>query len=511
LAAVLGWQVGESDLLLPGLILATAIPVFAGRIFRLAPDVLVAGLVLLGYLIGNRGFAQLSMPRVPLLPGEIALAFGLAVACWRIARDKVAPVRRDSLNAWVLLWLIACSARLPFDIRAHGFVALRDFALVYYALFFFLAQGWHVLPKARSFLEGCLTIGLALTPPITLAFNRWPDVMTELTLAGVPVIFVKGDVATSFMAAGVFWFGSRYARDRNGWWLVPFIVCTSGVVTGNSRAATVALLAGLFALPVLWEKRLTRVFATLAAFAALCLLAEAGLARSQGSPSTAFRMYESIRSVIDFSGSVTPSTDNLGDKPDNNRFRLVWWGAVIAQTREESPLVGLGFGRDLAAEFVRRYYADTSDEFNTRSPHSFVVTVFARTGLIGLVCFGGIIGAVGVRSWWAARTNQDSGTGASWLAPAVIFIAACFGVILEGPMGAILFWTLLGLANAGTRPTESVPIDRTDLVDESRPTLPTAEAGRLGGVPTQATFEGVPNPTAPLHPTSHRVRVPFPP
>ena len=30
----------------------------------------------------------------------------------------------------------------------------------------------------------------------------------------------------------------------------------------------------------------------------------------------------------------------------------------------------------------------------------------------------------------------------------MIFISACFGVILEGPMGAAVFWTLLGLANS---------------------------------------------------------------
>jgi hypothetical protein len=31
-----------------------------------------------------------------------------------------------------------------------------------------------------------------------------------------------------------------------------------------------------------------------------------------------------------------------------------------------------------------------------------------------------------------------------------IFGSACFGVVLEGPMGAIVFWTLLGVANART-------------------------------------------------------------
>ena len=31
-----------------------------------------------------------------------------------------------------------------------------------------------------------------------------------------------------------------------------------------------------------------------------------------------------------------------------------------------------------------------------------------------------------------------------------MLVSACFGVVLEGPMGAVIFWTLLGIANGGT-------------------------------------------------------------
>ena len=35
-----------------------------------------------------------------------------------------------------------------------------------------------------------------------------------------------------------------------------------------------------------------------------------------------------------------------------------------------------------------------------------------------------------------------------WLGGWGIFTSACFGVVLEGPMGAVVFWTILGLASA---------------------------------------------------------------
>ena len=42
--------------------------------------------------------------------------------------------------------------------------------------------------------------------------------------------------------------------------------------------------------------------------------------------------------------------------------------------------------------------------------------------------------------------NTDS-TLPLWLAAWAILASACFGVVLEGPMSATVFWTLLGLAN----------------------------------------------------------------
>ena len=40
----------------------------------------------------------------------------------------------------LLLWFIIGTSRLFFGVREHGFVAIRDYALVYYGLFFYLAQ-----------------------------------------------------------------------------------------------------------------------------------------------------------------------------------------------------------------------------------------------------------------------------------------------------------------------------------------------------------------------------------
>jgi hypothetical protein len=43
-----------------------------------------------------------------------------------------------------------------------------------------------------------------------------------------------------------------------------------------------------------------------------------------------------------------------------------------------------------------------------------------------------------------------------WACVWTILVSACFGVVLEGPMGAVVFWSLLGILNAPT-PESDVP------------------------------------------------------
>ena len=165
-ALVIGWDIAQGNLTLPTVV---AIPLVLGLFARwagVAADPFLGGILLVGYLVGNRGFAQLNVPGIPLLPGEAVLGLALALTLWRAARTQTLPLRRDALNALVLLWIAVGATRLPFDFRQYHISALRDFAMIYYALFFFLAQAWAEQPAARRWLVGALTVGLALCGPI---------------------------------------------------------------------------------------------------------------------------------------------------------------------------------------------------------------------------------------------------------------------------------------------------------------------------------------------------------
>jgi O-antigen ligase len=200
---------------------------------------------------------------------------------------------------------------------------------------------------------------------------------------------------------------------------------------------------------------------------ALAVLTIQALVFGRGFTSTPlYRLYESVLSIGDYRSSRTYEAD-LGDKPDNNQFRLVWWRAVVDETWSDGRWLGLGYGHDLAGEFVRIYYADAAEDFSARSPHNFLLTVFGRMGLVGFSGFAMIIFLIARRTWRAgqyARANpEESEPLLLWLTGWMILSSACFGVVLEGPMGAMVFWTSLGLANARmvavrARATEPAPV-----------------------------------------------------
>jgi len=107
------------------------------------PEAWLLAAILAGYIIGNRGFAQLSLSSVvPLLPAETVLLVALPALGARMAFGQMRAFYRDSLNYALLAWVLLGAARLPLDISHHGFFALRDFAMVYYAAFFFLGQAF---------------------------------------------------------------------------------------------------------------------------------------------------------------------------------------------------------------------------------------------------------------------------------------------------------------------------------------------------------------------------------
>lgn len=450
-AALLGIQIAEGSLLAP-LVCAFLIGLLClSRLLRVGSMALCIGLLVVGYMIGNRGFAQLSPVGLPLFPGELILGLSVVCAAWMAARQKVISVERSMLGALVLSWILLGFTRAPMDVRSFGFLAVRDLAMVYYALYFFLVQIAVSDPAAKRWITRCILAGMALCTPSFIAFQIWPEFFIDhLLIAGIPLIFVKSDVAGGFMAAAGLWFLVKHAHQPRWRWLALSALALAGAAMSNSRAALLSLLIGFGWLIAMRQARAIRTAIILGGLALSGLAANAALSAGPFSNSVLYRLYESVLSITDFDGTMPYQSVALGDKSDNNRFRAVWWESVIAETTETNPVFGRGFGADLAGRFLATYDAVSADDFSARSPHSFIITVYGRMGILGTVAVLGWILAMAAQTW-RARTAADPDTLGAWLAAWAIFISGCFGVVLESPMGAIVFWVVAGLAHSLTR------------------------------------------------------------
>lgn len=426
------------------------------------PEAWALAAALFGYIVANRGFAQLLLTQqFPLLPAEAALAAGLAATVLRTILRQTVAGWRDALNFAVILWILLGSARLWPDVRTHGAVALRDFATIYYALFFFVAQGLALHPPSTRLLRRTLLAAFALLPFTFYIYTRHGEILQRFTFRGAPLVFYKDDLIAAYLFAGFF---LVMTVPRWPIWLRLALTAASFAMAlsiNSSRAAIVGLVTTSAWWAVARQWRPLQWQATLATAGVVGLALAAVVDREPIERSRLFQYYEHFVSMVDVSGTRSYVHENRFYVGDNNRFRLVWWQAVADETWETSPAFGLGFGHDLSARFLRTYQVDLGEDFNTRSPHSIIFTVLGRMGVVGLLAWLGIMVAMIIRTLHLARlarASTDVLPALGWWSVAWVLLAsACFGVVLEGPMGAVVFWTTLGLANATTALAEKEP------------------------------------------------------
>jgi O-antigen ligase len=479
-AVLIGIAIAEQALFWPLLCLAGIALMLLIQLQGFPINTLLLGMLILGYIVGNRGFAELYVNAglIPLLPAEMVLLIAVPILCVKSAFRRELPFHRDPLNVMLLLWIAIGSVRLVFDLRVYGFVAIRDFVTVYYAAFFFLGQACAREPAGKRFLVGCLIVGCTLLLPGYLLFVYYPDFfLSVLTFRGSPLIFYKGDLAGTFLAVGALlyfvWFESR---PRWWWCLIVSLVFVAGTFASNNRASMLGLAVATLFLAFCGRWKFAAVQFAAGTFAAFVIVLVANLTGGSWQKTPLYGLYEQTISLSDPQGQRTYTNENSFNKGDDNLFRTVWWHDVYDETIQTNPWLGLGFGYDLADRFAREYYPEGSDEFSARSPHNVVLTIFARMGLAGLLPFLAIVGLMALRTIRAIRAGQKDDI-MLWCSAWIIFTSACFGVVLEGPMGAVVFWTLLGLANA----TNSQVVEAADPATATEPATPVAAPAITAG------------------------------
>jgi hypothetical protein len=411
------------------------------------------GLILFCYALFGRGFAYLGLP--PLYPGEFVLMMGCVVLI-ADARARGAIPTRSSV-AWFAIYVLCgwgVLRTVPY-VAGYGMDALRDgavwgyaaFGVVLYALITTYPQNLpRILSGYRRFAQAYPYLIFMVLALVVAGFG-----FPTLPVTGVPLVVVKpGDVGVHLGGIALLWLVGL-AGSRGPVWM-SFLLASSFVVAVMSRGAMLAFLTPA-AVYVLVRRDFPRHVRAAALGGTLVILA--ALAANPRVELRPGRWLQPRQIVENFTSTVSSGDDQSEELQATKAWRLAWWGVIVNYTFAGDRFwLGKGFGVDLAADDG---FASDATRAN-RYPHSVHMNFLARAGVPGLalwllvlILWGRVILQYHARSRrdgeevWSALFLFMFGYWAAFL------VNASFDVFLEGPMGGVWFWSLMGVGLAATQ------------------------------------------------------------
>ncbi len=401
--------------------------------------------LLVGYAFGGRGFAYLGYP--PIFVGEIGFVLALGVVTWFWQRI---PWGHPLICLLILFMAWGAVRTLPF-LTYYGIDALRDAAQWGYALFA-VAVAATVLRGGNRIEAGVEAYGSVLRyflPWLVIATVMWRFLGVELPrwpwgpAGGLEIIRLKyGDVGVHLAGAAAFMTLGLGRAPLKGaiWWVLWFT--TFAAVAAINRGGMVAVVFVLVMLIVLQPFGRWYRFASIAVVG-LSLLIASGVELDTGGARklSAEGLWLNVSSMLNHNERVEARTGTM-------EWRFEWWQTIVNYTLH-GPYYwgGKGFGINLADADGFQVTADAA----LRSPHNSHLTLLARGGVPALALWMLLQGAFAVymlRAYIADRlagrialANVELWVLLYWSA---FMINGMFDVFLEGPQGAIWFWSLFG-------------------------------------------------------------------
>jgi hypothetical protein len=441
LAVAAGWSVAAGYPLfalgLGGLLMLATAP------SRQRMGMVLLLLVLVGYVVADRVFAYLSLSvrGVPLFPGELAIVVGLvtlggmAKPKWRIAR-----VWALAFIAWACVVFVSSLGKWPI------LDSIRDFSLVYYAIFAVFAFR---VPWERLGRRGLSIIAVVFVAQLSLATLVVLRLIPAGAFGSLSDVVARTDVQGTNLLGGAAFF--LLADDRLRWGRVPRLLmslaCLLLAVLLASRAVFLAEVFLVVTLLLSARRSLIRALIGYSIVGILLLLT-LGVGPTGLQVDTLHRGETGITTVIErITSGLGLGGDSaaIAENSAKTRFRTYWWRTLWEHDLAHPTwlVTGRGFGPNLAVEVG---YAKPNDPRPLRAPHSIFVDVFARLGILGIVAWTAWMLSIAGAGLKVSRRPTPEGALSTWMLLywACYLIVASLGVVIESPFGAVPFYFLTG-------------------------------------------------------------------
>jgi hypothetical protein len=407
--------------------------------------------LLVGYFALGKGFAYIGF--APLYVAEIGLALALFAASTILLLDRsltIAPFfRLEVLLLFAFIaWQVLCT--MPY-LDMYGLDVIRDAALWGYAafaLFILLLVPREAVDRLFIIYGKILPYYLAWLL-VAWYFSKISPIGFHVPTSPTPLIHLKsGDAGVHLAGAAAFMLlrldlrGARWSNAKLWFlwalWLVNWLAWGA-----SNRAGMFSALIGI-GVVLLWRPsaRWHRpVVIALSMFALLMATNFSGPIFGTSNTISTEQVTANVTSTFGDSHGVLEKT---------KAWRLNWWEKIIGYTLNgEHFWMGKGYGINLSVDDGATVGPESD---SLRSPHNVFMTVLARSGVPGLILwllflasFGSTLARKAVAS---KRTDSWDKRYALWLLAywlAFLFNGS-FDVFLEGPMGGVWFWSLVGIS-----------------------------------------------------------------
>jgi hypothetical protein len=420
-----------------------------GRIEALRNIVVLVTVLL--YLLFNWGFMQLRIPPVSgggLPLGDIVLLLAL------VTINYTGVLGRLSLTVAFLplaIWWTFGVGRALFDFGVHGAWALRDAAHVVESLFllvgFVFAGDLRSLERFFDWLPKLLVISVlyGLMYPIRVEIWQLSPQITSGTGYVVPIFGSMATTSYLMILAAVYlmlFHGNKLLANVGAVMIIGYTVATF-----QARTLYLTLIA-IFGFMILYRRSSLGnigVVVFLSGFL-LGLVSLIGL-KFEGRLGASFDLNFLAAHFMAIFGVCDAALEGVCSAAEGVGQRLEWWNSIADRMLQDpfNLLLGLGYGVTLTD-----FYGSSGAA--VREPHNSYISIIARTGIIGGVCWVLLMLSLIWRWHHTFRQCLALGwrEGQNWLMVLMVFFI-CIWVLaigedaFEKPYNIIPFYFIWGI------------------------------------------------------------------